>query len=105
MNETRIIKRYSNRKLYDTEKSCYVTLGEVLRLVNEEKALVQVIDNKTKTDITSRVLPVAVLTNESVCNALTNFFNSSKDNPLQELTMLLGAASTQTITTTGGTNE
>ena len=27
----KIIKRYANRKLYDTERSCYVTLDDMLR--------------------------------------------------------------------------
>ena len=29
----RIIKRYRNRKLYDTERSCYVTLDEIALMV------------------------------------------------------------------------
>ncbi len=51
MNETRIIKRYQNRKLYDTHQSCYVTLEEIAQIVREGHEI-QVIDNKTKNDIT-----------------------------------------------------
>ncbi len=51
MNEVRIIKRYQNRKLYDTHQSCYVTLEEISQIVREGHEI-QVIDNKTKNDIT-----------------------------------------------------
>jgi polyhydroxyalkanoate synthesis repressor PhaR len=51
MNDTRIIKRYQNRKLYDTHQSCYVTLEEIAQIMREGNEI-QVIDNKTKNDIT-----------------------------------------------------
>ena len=51
MNDVRIIKRYQNRKLYDTHQSCYVTLEEIAQIVREGHEI-QVIDNKTKNDIT-----------------------------------------------------
>ena len=51
MNEVRIIKRYQNRKLYDTYQSCYVTLEEIAQIIREGHEI-QVIDNKTKNDIT-----------------------------------------------------
>lgn len=53
--KTKIIKRYQNRKLYDTQQSCYVTLDDIAKMirVNEE---VMVIDNKTKNDITAATL-------------------------------------------------
>jgi polyhydroxyalkanoate synthesis repressor PhaR len=47
----RIIKRYSNRKLYDTQESRYVTLLDVAELVRAGED-VQVIDNGTKEDKT-----------------------------------------------------
>ena len=51
----KIIKRYQNRKLYDTQQSCYVTLEDIAKMIraNEE---VMVIDNKTKRDITAATL-------------------------------------------------
>ncbi len=51
----KIIKRYQNRKLYDTQQSCYVTLDDIAKMIraNEE---VTVIDNKTKRDITASTL-------------------------------------------------
>jgi polyhydroxyalkanoate synthesis repressor PhaR len=51
MKDVRIIKRYQNRKLYDTFQSCYVTLEEIAQIVREGNEI-QVIDNKTKNDIT-----------------------------------------------------
>ncbi|NLD27812.1 MAG: transcriptional regulator [Myxococcales bacterium] len=51
----KVIKRYQNRKLYDTSDSCYVTLediGEMIKLGDE----VQVIDNATKEDLTAMTL-------------------------------------------------
>ncbi|MBF0359617.1 MAG: polyhydroxyalkanoate synthesis regulator DNA-binding domain-containing protein [Oligoflexia bacterium] len=49
--DVRIIKRYQNRKLYDTYQSCYVTLEEISQIIREGNEI-QVIDNKTKNDIT-----------------------------------------------------
>ena len=51
MNETKVIKRYQNRKLYDTFQSCYVTLEEIAQIIREGHEI-QVIDNKSKNDIT-----------------------------------------------------
>lgn len=51
MNDVRIIKRYQNRKLYDTHQSCYVTLEEIAQIIREGNEI-QVIDNKSKNDIT-----------------------------------------------------
>ena len=55
MNEQIVIKRYSNRKLYDTSKSCYVTLEEVADDIINNLDII-VIDNKTKQDITVKTL-------------------------------------------------
>lgn len=52
---TKVIKRYQNRKLYDTSDSCYVTLediGEMIKLGDE----VKIIDNRTKEDLTAMTL-------------------------------------------------
>ena len=51
MKDVRTIKRYQNRKLYDTFQSCYVTLEEIAQIIREGNEI-QVIDNKTKNDIT-----------------------------------------------------
>ena len=56
MNETvvgtpRVIKRYANRKLYDTRESRYVTLQDIAEFVRIGEN-VQIIDNKSKEDLT-----------------------------------------------------
>jgi len=51
----KIIKRYANRKLYDTERSCYVTLDEIAEMVREGEEI-QIIDQKTSEDLTSVTL-------------------------------------------------
>ena len=51
MSEARVIKKYPNRRLYDTEESRYITLNDVRQLVIEERAFV-VIDKKSGGDIT-----------------------------------------------------
>lgn len=48
----KVIKRYQNRKLYDTEDSCYVTLEDIRDMIKEGLEI-QVIDNATKEDLTS----------------------------------------------------
>jgi polyhydroxyalkanoate synthesis repressor PhaR len=50
--EPRIVKRYANRKLYDTERSRYVTLDEIGEMVRSGMD-VRIIDNNTKEDLTS----------------------------------------------------
>lgn len=54
-NRTKIIKRYQNRKLYDTQQSCYVTLDDIAKMIRASEE-VMVIDNKTKNDITAATL-------------------------------------------------
>ena len=51
----KIIKRYQNRKLYDTQASKYVTLDDIAQMVKNGED-VQVVDNKTKKDLTSVTL-------------------------------------------------
>ncbi len=51
----KVIKRYQNRKLYDTHQSCYVTLDEIADMIMRGEE-VAVIDNRTKKDITSSTL-------------------------------------------------
>jgi polyhydroxyalkanoate synthesis repressor PhaR len=55
MKEIKIIKRYQNRKLYDTHESSYVTLDEIAKMIKGGEDL-RVIDNKTKNDITAATL-------------------------------------------------
>lgn len=55
MNEPRVIKKYPNRRLYDTVDSKYITLADVRRLVLERVDFT-VIDKKTEEDITRSIL-------------------------------------------------
>ena len=59
----RVIKRYSNRKLYDTEDKRYVTLEEVSSLVRGG-ADVKVLDNETEEDLTTITLSQILLDKE-----------------------------------------
>lgn len=59
----RIIKRYGNRKLYDTQQSRYVTLEEISRMVRKGEDF-RVIDNKTQEDLTSVTLAQIMLERE-----------------------------------------
>lgn len=54
-SQPRIVKRYSNRKLYDTVESRYVTLPQIAVLVRNGED-VRIIDNNTKEDLTSVTL-------------------------------------------------
>ncbi len=55
MSEPRVIKKYPNRRLYDTAISSYITLEDVKQLVLE-RAEFHVIDARTNTDITRGIL-------------------------------------------------
>jgi len=55
----RIIKRYSNRKLYDTKGSSYVTLLQIAEMIREGED-VQIIDNATKEDKTDVTLALII---------------------------------------------
>ena len=61
--QPKVIKRYSNRKLYDTERSCYVTLDEISQMV-KDGVEVKIIDNKTKDDLTSVTLTQIIFAEE-----------------------------------------
>ena len=60
----RVIKKYPNRRLYDTTTSTYITLAEVKQLVMVSKNLV-VRDAKTSEDITRSILLQIILEEEA----------------------------------------
>lgn len=62
-NGTRLIKRYGNRKLYDTLDSRYITLDEIARLVREGSD-VRVVDNENGDDLTAVTLAQIILEEE-----------------------------------------
>ncbi len=60
----RVIKKYPNRRLYDTSTSAYITLGEVKQLVlQRENVLVK--DAKTGEDLTRSILLQIILEEEA----------------------------------------
>lgn len=96
--QPRIVKRYSNRKLYDTVESRYVTLPQIAVLVRNGED-VRIIDNNTKEDLTSvtlaqilyeeerkqsRALPLAALKDliHTSGEKLTEFF---RDGPVGKM--------------------
>lgn len=60
----RVIKKYPNRRLYDTEKSAYITLAEVKQMVIEQEEF-RVVDTKTNEDLTREILLQIILEEES----------------------------------------
>ena len=59
----RIIKRYANRKLYDTEHSRYVTLDQISEMIRNGDD-VKIVDNKTKEDLTTVTLAQIIFEEE-----------------------------------------
>ena len=63
MSDPRVIKRYANRKLYDTQHSCYVTLDQIAQMVRDSED-VRIIDNNSKEDLTSVTLAQIIFEEE-----------------------------------------
>ena len=61
--EPKVIKRYTNRKLYDTVESRYVTLDEIAEMVKAGTE-VRILDNRTKEDLTSVTLAQIIFEEE-----------------------------------------
>lgn len=80
----RVIKRYSNRKLYDTKDSRYVTLLQIAEMVRTGEE-VQIIDNNTKEDLTEVTL-AQIIYEEQKQKATT-----SRNVPLQTLKELISS--------------
>jgi polyhydroxyalkanoate synthesis repressor PhaR len=77
----RVIKRYSNRKLYDTKDSRYVTLLQIAGMVRTGEE-VQIIDNNTKDDLTEVTLAQIIYEEQKA---------HSRSVPLQTLKELIHA--------------
>ncbi|HYA15802.1 MAG TPA: polyhydroxyalkanoate synthesis regulator DNA-binding domain-containing protein [Syntrophales bacterium] len=60
MTDKLIIKKYNNRRLYDTEKNSYVTLSQVSDVIKQGRQ-VEVVDAKTKEDVTAFILTQVLL--------------------------------------------
>src|SRR5262249_50551461 len=61
--ETRVIKRYANRKLYDTQRSRYVTLDQIAEMIRSGEE-VSIVDNNSKEDLTSVTLAQIIFEEE-----------------------------------------
>lgn len=60
----RIIKKYPNRRIYDTEKSCYIRLTDVHEFIRKGEEF-KVVDSDTGEDITRSILVQIILEQES----------------------------------------
>ncbi len=69
MSDAILLKKYSNRRLYDTYNSKYVTLGEVCNLI-EQGHDVYVEDANTKEDVTELILTQIIMEKAKNKNAL-----------------------------------
>ena len=64
-----LLKKYANRRLYDTEKSAYVTLDQVSDLIKNGRQ-VEVIDAKTQEDVTAFILTQIIMEEAKNKNSL-----------------------------------
>jgi len=64
IGEDRLIKKYPNRRLYDTQTSAYVTLSDIKNLVMSGEAF-RVVDAKTEDDLTRSILLQIILEEEA----------------------------------------
>ena len=58
------IKKYANRRLYDTERSCYITLDDLGTMVRDGRDF-RVVDAKSGEDITHNVLTQIIMDEET----------------------------------------
>lgn len=94
---SRIIKKYANRRLYDTSSSQYITLGDLKALIASGER-VRIVDAKSRKDISREVLLQLVaeqesmgrpILNEAILTALIRYY----DHPMQKIaTQYLEAA-------------
>ena len=63
-NQVRLIKKYPNRRLYDTKTSSYITLADVKQMVVKNEDF-QVVDAKSGDDLTRQILLQIILEEES----------------------------------------
>ena len=78
--DTVVIKKYANRRLYNTATSAYVTLEDLARMVREGTEFV-VFDAKSNDDLTRQILTQIIFEEESRGGALL---------PVQFLRQLIG---------------
>jgi polyhydroxyalkanoate synthesis repressor PhaR len=69
VTQPKLIKRYQNRKLYDTQSSQYVTLDDIATMIKNGED-VKVIDNRTKDDMTNITLAQIIYEEEKKKNSI-----------------------------------
>jgi polyhydroxyalkanoate synthesis repressor PhaR len=89
MSDPRVIKKYPNRRLYDTVESRYITLADVRRLVVEKIEFV-VVDKKNNADITRSILlqviaeqehlPEPILTQDFMVNVIRSYGSTAQNS-------------------------
>jgi polyhydroxyalkanoate synthesis repressor PhaR len=84
MGETRVVKRYANRKLYDTQRSRYVTLEQIAEMIRSGED-VRIVDNNSKEDLTAITLTQIIFEEEKKqsflpLSALRNIIQSGAQN-------------------------
>ena len=72
-SKVKIIKRYQNRKLYDTQQSCYVTIDDIAKMIRSNED-VMVIDNKSRNDITAATLTQIIFESEKKASQYAPLF-------------------------------
>lgn len=87
MGETRVVKRYANRKLYDTQRSRYVTLEQIAEMIRSGED-VRIVDNNSKEDLTAITLTQIIFEEEKKqsflpLSALRNIIQSGAQNITQ----------------------
>lgn len=89
MADERIIRKYANRRLYDTTSSRHVTLDDIRKMVGAGDR-VKVVDDKTAEDVTRSILLQIIATQEQfgtpvlsteLLEAIIRFYG----NPVQEM--------------------
>src|SRR5512135_3869853 len=89
MSEPKVIKRYANRKLYDTQRSRYVTLDQIAEMIRAGED-VKIVDNNSKEDLTTITLAQIIFEEEKKqksflpLNAMRNIIQSGGER-IEEL--------------------
>ena len=107
------IKKYSNRRLYNTETSAYITLDDIVTLIKKELEF-KVIDVDTQSDITSTILTQIILEKENaginlipahILKQIILFNENKKSNMMFDfLTNTMNAANTSNVFAKGFQN-
>ena len=93
--DVRLIKKYPNRRLYDTGESCYIKLVEVKQMI-EQGIPIKVIDSQSGEDITRTILLQIILEQESnkeplfSTENLENFIRYYGENSREGFTYFMG---------------